>query len=159
MPSAQRVNWAKFRVLAVGAAALLILATISWLLTGGSFLQPKTTLYLYLDDATGLASGSPVRVNGIGVGKVDVVGLSDSKEPNRVVRVVLKVDRDRLPTITADSTAQASSDTLIGDKYVDITSGASAEHLNEGAEIQFKGSAELMKSIDISQFEQRLRVI
>jgi len=62
MPSAKLVNWAKFRVLAVAVAAMLILGTISYLLTGGSVLEPKITLYLYMDDATGLAPGSPVRV-------------------------------------------------------------------------------------------------
>ena len=155
-----RVRWAKFRVLAVAIAASLILGTISFLLTGGSVLEPKTTLYLYLDDATGLASGSPVRVDGISVGKVDTVELSGSNEPSRVVRVSMKVERDRLDSITADSTAQSSSDTLIGDKFVDITSGTSAQHIPPGGELRFKGgSSELMKSIDISQFQKQIKVI
>ncbi len=136
---------------------MLILGTISWLLTGGSFLEPKTTLYLYLDDASGLGVGSPVRVDGIGVGKVDQVELSGSSDPNRVVRVSLLVDRDRLSSITTDSTAQATSDNPIGDKFVDITSGRSPDHLPPGGEIRFKGSPELMKSIDIAQFQKQLR--
>jgi len=159
MPSVERVNWAKFRVLAVAVAALLILGTISYLLTGGSIFEPKTTLYLYLDDATGLQRGSPVRVDGIGVGKVDRVELTDAKEPNRVVRVSVKVERDRLDTITADATAQVTSDTPIGDKFVDITSGVSPQHLLPGAEIPFKGSPELMKSIDLAQFQKQVRTI
>ena len=126
MPSARQVNWAKFRVLAVSVAALLILGTISYLLTGGSFLQPQTTLYLYLDDATGLAPGSPVRVDGIGVGKVAVVELSGSSKPDRVVRVSINVERARLTSITSDSTAQITSEVL-GDKFVDITSGVSPQ--------------------------------
>jgi phospholipid/cholesterol/gamma-HCH transport system substrate-binding protein len=159
MPSAERVHWAKFRVLAVTVAALLILGTISYLLTGGSFLEPKATLYLYVDDATGLAEGSPVRVDGISVGKVAAVELSGSMVPDRVVRVVIRVERDRLTSITKDSTAQATSDSPIGDKFVDITSGVSPEHLNGGDELHFKGSPELMKSIDLSQFEVKVREI
>ncbi|MCU1234300.1 MAG: Mammalian cell entry related domain protein [Candidatus Solibacter sp.] len=159
MPSREHVNWAKIRVLAVTVAALLILATISYLLTGGTVFEPKVTLYLYLDDATGLAKGSPVRVDGISVGKVESVELSGSNDPKRVVRVVLKVDRDRLDSITVDSTAQASSDTVIGDKFVDITSGVNPQHLAAGAEITFKGSTELMKSIDLAQFQQQVKVI
>src|SRR5437899_1473453 len=154
MPSAQRVNWAKFRVLAVAVAASLILGTISYLLTGGTPFEPKTTLYLYMDDATGLASGSPVRVDGISVGKVEKVELSGSNDPKRVVRVSVKVDRDRLDAIAVDSTAQASTDTPIGDKFVDITSGVSPQHLQPGAEITFKGSPELMKSIDLATFQK-----
>ncbi len=159
MPSAARVNWAKVRVLAVTAAALLILGTISYLLTGGSIFAPKITLYLYLDDATGLAQGSPVRVDGISVGKVDTVDLSGSNDPHRVVRVSMRVDRDRLDSITADSTAQTTSDTLVGDKFVDITSGVSADHLPPGGEIKFKGSTELMKSIDLAQFQQSVKSV
>ena len=159
MPSAERVNWAKFRVLAVAVAALLILGTISYLLTGGTLLQPKATLYLYLDDATGLQRGSPVRVDGIGVGKVDLVELSGSADPQRVVRVSMKVERDRLASITEDSTAQLTSDTPIGDKFVDITSGTSAQRLVPGAEIRYKGSPELMKSIDLTQFEKQVRSV
>ncbi len=159
MPSAQRVNWAKFRVLAVAVAASLILGTISYLLTGGTPFEPKTTLYLYMDDATGLARGSPVRVDGISVGKVDSVELSGSNDPKRVVRVSVKVDRDRLDAITVDSTAQASTDSPIGDKFVDITSGVSPQHLQPGAEITFKGTPELMKSIDLATFQKKIHEI
>jgi len=159
MPSAQRVNWAKFRVLAVAVAASLILGTISYLLTGGTPFEPKTTLYLYMDDATGLAPGSPVRVDGISVGKVGSVELSGSNDPKRVVRVSVKVDRDRLDAITVDSTAQASTDSPIGDKFVDITSGVNPQHLQPGAEITFKGTPELMKSIDLPTFQKKIHEI
>src|SRR5437899_13098805 len=125
MPSAQRVNWAKFRVLAVAVAASLILGTISYLLTGGTPFEPKTTLYLYMDDATGLASGLPLRVDGISVGKVEKVELSGSNDPKRGVRVEVKVERERLDAITVDWTAQASTETPIGDKFGDTRTGAS----------------------------------
>ena len=159
MPSAQRVNWAKFRVLAVAAASSLILGTISYLLTGGTIFEPKATLYLYMDDATGLVAGSPVRVDGIIVGKVDTVELSGSNDPQRVVRVSVKVDRDRLDAITVDSTAQTSTDSPIGDKYVDITSGVSPQHLLPGAEITFKSSPDLMRSIDLATFQKKIHEI
>jgi phospholipid/cholesterol/gamma-HCH transport system substrate-binding protein len=159
MPSAERVSWARFRVLAVAAAALLILGTISYLLTGGSVLEPKSTIYLYLDDATGLERGSPVRVDGISVGKVNRVELSGSSDPLRVVRVSMQVESDRLASITTDSTAQLTSDTPIGDKYVDVTSGVSAQRLQSGGEIRYKGTPELMKSIDLAQFEKQVRSV
>ena len=90
------MNWAKFRASAVILAALLILGTLVYLLTGGTFLEAKAQIYLYLPDATGIAAGSPVRVDGISVGKVRLVELSGSNEPNRVVKVTMTVDRDRL---------------------------------------------------------------
>src|ERR1035437_8706544 len=78
MPSARQGNWAKFRASAVILAGLLILGTLAFLLTGGTILEPKTQIYLFLPDATGVAPGSPVRVDGIGVGKVILVELSDA---------------------------------------------------------------------------------
>src|ERR1035437_7662701 len=119
MPSAQQVNWAKFRASAVILAALLILGTVAVLLTGGTLLEPKVQIYLYLPDATGVAPGSPVRVDGIGVGKVSLVELSGSNEPNRVIKVTMSVGRDRLRSITDDSTFETTSDTIVGDKFVD----------------------------------------
>src|ERR1700693_1522886 len=112
MTSKRRVNWAKFRVSAVSIAGLAILGTVSVLLTGGTLFRPKTNLYLYLPDATGLDKGSPVRVDGIGVGKVGSVALSGSSDPNRIVKVTLIVERDWLPSIAEDSTAQTAADTM-----------------------------------------------
>jgi MlaD protein len=159
MPSPQQVNWAKFRSSAVILAALLILGTLAYLLTGGTFLEAKTEIYLYLPDATGVSPGSPVRVDGIGVGKVSLVELSDSNDPNRVVKVTMRVGRDHLEHITDDSTAETTSDTIIGDKFIDVTSGTGAKHLMPGGELKFKGAGDLMQRLDLAQFQQRLHVI
>ena len=153
------MNWAKFRASAVIVVGLLILGTLAFLLTGGTVFEPKTQIYLYLADATGVAAGSPVRVDGIMVGKVSLVELSGSNEPNRVVKVTMSVGRDRLASITDDSTAQTTSDTIIGDKFIDVTSGTGARQLMPGGELQFKGSGDLMQRMDIAEFQKRLQVI
>lgn len=159
MPSARQVRWAKFRVFTVSVAALLILSILAYLLTGGTLLAQKTTMYLYLPDATGLASRAPVRVDGIFVGKVRSVTLSGSSEPNRVVKVTMSVERDRLASIPDDSTAQVASETMVGDKFVNISSGTSTHYVSPGGEIGFKGSPELLKTLDLQQFQQRLKVV
>src|SRR4051812_5372910 len=125
MLSEQRARWARVRVMSMALVALTILATLFYLLTGGTLFRSTTLLYLYVPDATGIAQGSPVRVDGVDVGKVDEVALTGSAEPNRVVRLVLNIERERLPSITSDSTAQPTSDTLIGDKVIQISSGRS----------------------------------
>src|ERR1039457_2802456 len=156
MPSPQQVNWAKFRASAVILAGLLILGAVAFLLTGGTLLEPKVQIYLYLPDATGVEPGSPVRVDGIGVGKVRLVELSGSNEPNRVVKVTMTIERDRLPSITDDSTAETTSDTIIGDKFIDVTSGTGARHLAGGDELRYKSSGNLMQRLDIAQFQQQM---
>jgi phospholipid/cholesterol/gamma-HCH transport system substrate-binding protein len=159
MPSVERVQWAKTRVSAVSAAALMILGTLLYLLTGGTLFEPKSTLYLYMPDAVALVAGAPVRVDGIGVGKVESVELSGMTQPGRVVKVTMLIERDRMASIPDDSTAEASADTLVGDKFVDITSGSSPSRIKAGGEMIFKPQPDLMKRLDITEFENRMREV
>jgi phospholipid/cholesterol/gamma-HCH transport system substrate-binding protein len=157
MPSAARIRFAKFRITAVTFVALVIMAVLFWLLTGGTLLKQKVPLYLYIDDATGLSPGSSVSVNGVDVGKVKSVALSGSRVPNRTVRVVLDVETDYLPSIPIDSTTDISTENPVGDKFVDITRGKSGTYVQPGSELIYKPSPELLKTIDLAQFDQQLR--
>src|SRR5208283_1162850 len=159
MPSAPSVGWAKLRVTAVTVSALAILFVLVLLLSGGTLLQPMVTVYLYVPDATNLVTGADVRVDGIDVGRTAHVGLSGSKVPERAVRLVLSVQRSRLSTITSDSTAELTADNLVGDQFVDITSGVASTHVPVGGEIRYKASPGLMQSLDLAQFEQQLRIV
>ena len=159
MPSARHVKWAKFRVLAVSLAAAAVLGTMVYLLTGGSLLEQRDHIYLYIPDATGLEKGAPVRVDGIDVGKVSAVELTGSNRPDRIVRVTLAVTRQRLASFTADSVAQLSADTLVGDQFVDVTSGTAAQAIRDGGELIYKVQPDLVKSLDLTQFTQQLRVV
>ena len=77
MPSPDKVSWASFRVGILGIVSLFFLTLLVFLLTGGTdWFTKKVPLHVYLSDASGLQPGAPVRINGIGAGKVDVVVLS-----------------------------------------------------------------------------------
>jgi phospholipid/cholesterol/gamma-HCH transport system substrate-binding protein len=156
MKTALRVKWAKFRVAITSIIALAIFSTLVILITGGTLFEPKADLIVYLPDATGLAPGAPVRVDGVDVGKIERVALSDSSEPTRVVRVVMKVERRLLSSITADSTAQPVAETVVGDMFIQITTGKSPQRVEPGAEIPFKGSPDLMTTLDLTQFRKSL---
>jgi len=153
------IGWARVRVVAVTVAAVAILSVLMVLLSGGTFFQPQATLYLYVPDAIGLGTGADVRVDGIDVGTAVGIVLSGSKVPDRAVRVVLQVQRSRLATISDDSTAELTADNLVGDKFVDITSGTSLTHIAAGGEIRYKEAPDLMKSLDLQQFQAQLRVV
>jgi len=159
MPSIARIKWAKFRVSTVSVVAVLILATLLYLMFGAVILSPKTVIYLYIPDASGLSSESPVRVDGIDVGRVSSVELSGSKDPNRAVKVELQFYRDRLRGVPADSVAQISSDSLVGDKFVDINGGLSPQSIPYGGEMIYKYQPELVRSLDLTQFTQQLRLV
>jgi phospholipid/cholesterol/gamma-HCH transport system substrate-binding protein len=159
MPSARRIKWAKIRVTSVCAAAVVILGVLLFELFGGLLLSPKTVIYLYIPDASGLSGESPVRVDGIDVGRVDRVELSGLKDANRAVKVTLMFYRDRLSGVPMDSVAQISSDSLIGDKFVDINGGQSPRNLPAEGEMIYKDQPELVRSLDLSQFTKQLRLV
>jgi phospholipid/cholesterol/gamma-HCH transport system substrate-binding protein len=153
------VKWAKFRVTAVSVSAVLILAMLLFELFGGVLFSPKTLLYLYIPDASGLSGESPIRVDGIDVGRVSGVELSGSKDANRAVKVTLMFYRDRLTGVPVDSVAQISSDSLIGDKFVDINGGSSPRTIPAEGEMTYKDQPELLRSLDLTQFTQQLRLV
>ncbi len=159
MPSARRVSWAKFRVTVVSCVAVLILSTLVYLLTGSTLFHEQAHIYIYMPDATGISPDSPVEVNGITVGQVEAVGLSGSNDPNRVVKVTLDVLRERLDSVSEDSHAEVASDSLVGDKLIEIISGKSSAALRPGAEMRFQPPTDLMRGIDITQFETELRSV
>jgi len=130
-----------------------------YLLTGGTLLQEKASIHMYVPDANGLEKEAPVRVNGIGVGKVEKIGFSGSNDPHRVVRIDMQLALASLTAIPADSYAAINSDTLIGDKIVDITSGRSPSRLRPGSEIAFNDQPDMLKKIDIQQLEANLREV
>jgi phospholipid/cholesterol/gamma-HCH transport system substrate-binding protein len=157
MPSAERVHWAKFRAFAVILLGLALLLELIWLLTGGSLFQQQAFLYLYVPDASGLAVGAPVRDDGVDVGKVKKVELTKSPQPDRVIRLTLSINRGALSRIPADSNAQLSADTMVGDMFVDISSGTSSRHLKPGEVIPYLAQPELLKTLDLRQFDEALR--
>lgn len=157
MPAARGVSWAKLRVTVVAVAALAILSVLVYLLTGGTLLTQKARVYLYVPDATGLEPGSAVRVNGTGVGKVDKVELSGSSQPNRVVRVTMNIENDKLSNIPIDSTAQITTDSAIGDHFVAITQGTAPARIRPEQEIPYRAAPELLKTLDVAQFAKQLR--
>jgi phospholipid/cholesterol/gamma-HCH transport system substrate-binding protein len=75
------------------------------------------------------------------------------------VKVTLTLERGRLASIPDDSTAQIAAETMIGDQFVDISSGNSRHFVSPGGEIVFKGSPDLLKTLDIAQFEKQLKVV
>ncbi len=160
MPSARRVRWARFRTTVVSLVACAILITLCYLLTGGTLFQRKARIYLYAPDATGIGPGSPVRVDGIGVGKVDSVSLAPpSGDPNRMVRVTVSLETGHLREIPIDSWAQFNAETMVGDRFVDVSSGSSPQRVPPNGEIVYRAQPELMNNLDLQQFDRQLRAM
>ncbi len=117
--------------------ALIILSVLIFLMAGSSGLfKSKTRLYTYMADSSALAAASPVRLNGILIGKVSTVELSGQADPHRVVRMTLEVDNDFLPSIPVDSQALIAAENLLGTKFINIKKGVSKETVKADAEIK-----------------------
>lgn len=156
MRSQQRVKWARFRVACVSFVALLILGVLLWLVTGGEIFREHTHLYVYIPDATGIEPGSLVRVNGIVIGSVQSIALSGARDPVRIVRLTLKVDRDSLAMVPTGSYADLGIEDPAGDKFIDITSRGRGA-LTPNSEIPYRGPTDVFKTIDFEQFDENLR--
>jgi phospholipid/cholesterol/gamma-HCH transport system substrate-binding protein len=116
----------------VVAAALGVFAIVAM----RTFLRHEFTLTVLVDDSAGVAASSPVLLNGIPIGHVLQVSLSGSKDPNRTVRIDMQFSRRYLADIPEDSTAGIAASNLLGDKYVGISRGTHARHIEPGAELR-----------------------
>lgn len=119
-------------------SALTIVGALVWLLTGGGIglFASKIDVRTYMPDATGLGVGGPVRLNGIDVGAVKRIVISRYLDAQRAVRVDLRVESKYAPRIPVDSQTSIGSDTLIGDKFVDIAAGKDRRIVAEGSELR-----------------------
>jgi phospholipid/cholesterol/gamma-HCH transport system substrate-binding protein len=140
-------------------AAIVILAaagmafTLMYLLTGGGtqFFSPHTTLTTFVPDAAGLVKGSEVRLSGIPIGNVRDVSVSGLIDPQRIVRVDMKVDTRFLPNIPSDSQTTIAADTLIGDQFVSIDEGKSPVPIGENATLASETAADSIDQADLIQ--------
>jgi phospholipid/cholesterol/gamma-HCH transport system substrate-binding protein len=132
-----KVRWAQLKVGVVGLTAFVILSLLIFLLTSSKNpFQRTATLHVFLDDASGITDSTPVRLNGITIGSVDKVTLSNSGDPKRTVEFDLLVQESYLPEIAVDSVAGITASNLLGDKFINITKGRDKRHILDGGEIK-----------------------
>jgi phospholipid/cholesterol/gamma-HCH transport system substrate-binding protein len=135
------------RALRVG---LLVLAALAALAAGIFLIGEKNQLFTLKQDyftrfatVSGLSRGNPVQLNGVEVGSVTGIVLPESPD-ERLIRVDLTVDERYAERIRGDSQARLKTLGLLGDKYVEITSGSpTAPQLAAGAEIPSAAPTEL----------------
>ena len=159
MPSPHKLRWAKLRIVLVAVSAIAVLLVLVFLLSGGTWLQPKAYLSTHIPDSTGLEPGADVLLNGVKIGRVASVQLSRSKDPNRVVEVRLKIEAQFLPYIPDDSLTTIESANLLGDQYININMGRSPQPVRAGGELRFPPPSNFMQNIDLRQFDAQLRKI
>ncbi len=126
-------------------AALVLLAFLLIVMSSSNPLfQEREDVYTYFSDSFGMVPGAtPVRLNGILIGEVKDVELSGDPQPERMVKLTLAIDRDKLNLITVDSEATLAQANLLGSRYVNIKRGVAPETIQAGGEVPSQTSTEL----------------
>jgi phospholipid/cholesterol/gamma-HCH transport system substrate-binding protein len=152
MPDPKKVRWSQLKVGILGLTAFVIMAVLIFLLTSSRGLfQKNAILRTYMDDASGIAESTPVRLNGITVGALDRVLLTNSPDPKRAVQFNMAVQEKYLPDIPIDSVAGVSASNLLGDKFINITRGRDlAHHVKDGDELKSEQTQDIPELLDQS---------
>src|SRR3712207_5625172 len=136
-------------VMVVFALSCFGLLLFLWLSFGGPVpLKPKGyQVKMAFPEATTLAKEADVRVAGVPVGKVRTVEVEDGT--NRTVATV-EIER-RFAPLRKDAKAMLRQKTLLGETYVELTTGRSRQTIPEGgrlANTQIKDTVELDEIFD-----------
>jgi len=142
---------AKARVIVVILIAVAIAGTLTFLLTGGgkALFASKSTLYTYVPDSAGLLESGEVRLSGIPIGSVKKIELSGLLDPQRVVRVEMRVDTNYLRSIPADSQTSISADNIVGWEFVSIDEGKSPVPVHPDATLPSEPLKQALESADM----------
>jgi phospholipid/cholesterol/gamma-HCH transport system substrate-binding protein len=137
MAQRKQITWSELRVGLFVLVGLLILAVAIFYVTGAGFLGPKYRLKTYLPEVSGLATGAPVRLDGVDIGNVEAIRLVPrvpGKPPDRMhnIEVIMRLDRKYQNDILTDSTSSLVTEGLLGNRYVTITRGYTGVPLKEG---------------------------
>ena len=139
------------REIKVGA---LVLASLVVLMAGIFLIGEKSNLFarknryfVRFETVSGLATGNPVQLNGVNVGDVTEIVL-----PRDVTKTLLtvwvSVDRRYQSRVRRDSVARIKTLGLLGDKYIEITSGSpTSDVVPDGGQISAAPATDVDKLI------------
>lgn len=132
MPS----NGREIKVGLLVLSALMVFAVGIFLVGEKSHLfARKNRYFIRFATVAGLSSGNPVQLNGVNVGTVERVVLPEDPGQEEI-EVWISIERRYAGRVRADSEARIKTLGLLGDKYVEITSGSpGAPQIASGQEI------------------------
>ncbi len=135
----KQLEWSKLKVGTVITFAFITLF-LAVFFAGGieGIFSPESEIKAAIHDVKGLRKGAPVWISGIEVGSVKSINLN----PESGTTVTLSVNKSALKYIKKDSQASVLTMGLLGDKYVEMTTGSpGSEPIKTGDMI--KGAAQL----------------
>jgi len=139
----KRSNFADFLVaLFVIACSVVLLAALTFALSGYHLKKPTRTVQINYEDVTGIKVNSEVRYAGAPAGRVIAMRHLTAQEREAsankkdAVRVTVSLD-EGIPPLPTDVTATLSSDTMLSPKFVALSAGTpGSETLANNASIE-----------------------
>jgi phospholipid/cholesterol/gamma-HCH transport system substrate-binding protein len=137
MARSKQLTWSELRVGLFVLVGLLILAVAIFYVTGPGMFGPKYRVKTYLPEVAGLATGAPVRLDGVEIGNVERISLvprQQGKPPDHMhnIEIGMRIDRNYQKDILTDSVATLVTEGLLGNRYVNIQRGFSGVPIQEG---------------------------
>jgi len=124
VPSQKQVHWAQLRVGITVIVAVITLGVLIFLMTGttGLFTR-KITLLSYVDNAGGLRSGAPVRLQGVDVGNVVSLRVVPGHGTTPVeIKMKIGMKEEISGFIRKDTVVLLSTAGVLGETFVDLDS-------------------------------------
>jgi virulence factor Mce-like protein len=132
---------------AITVMATVVAVFLAYNANAGLPFTPVYELDAVVPNASGLIRGNEVRIGGTRVGLLSSVDPVARNNGSTGARLHLKLDRSVKP-LPADSRIVIRPRSPLGLKYIEITSGASAKGLTDGAEIPLAREAPQPVEID-----------
>jgi phospholipid/cholesterol/gamma-HCH transport system substrate-binding protein len=141
MAQRKQVSWNELRVGLFVLVGLFLVAIGIFYVTGPGILGPKYRLVTYLPEVEGLATGAPVRLDGVEIGNVDAIRITPRAvnkplDPKRNIEVVMRIDKNYQNEVRTDSVASLVTEGLLGNRYVTIRRGLTGTPLKENEEVK-----------------------
>lgn len=139
MAQRNQLGWNELRVGIFVLVGIIVVVLGIFYVTGFGAWGAKYRLVTYLPEVSGLTIGAPVTLNGVEVGNVDAIQIApekpDQPNPNRSVRVVMRINRAFQQTIRSDSVISLFTEGFLGNRVVSVQRGYTGKVLQDGDEV------------------------
>ena len=153
VPTQKQVKWSQLRVGLTVLFASIVIAILIFLISGGpaGLFTPKLILKAYFENASGLRTGAPVRLEGVDIGNVTGISVVPDR-PLSPVQVTMKVSTKFRGGVRKDSVASLETAGVLGETFVDISSKQAKEpEVENGAVLKTQATPEIQDVVRASQ--------
>jgi phospholipid/cholesterol/gamma-HCH transport system substrate-binding protein len=154
VPSEKQVRWSQLKVGITVLVALATLAVLIFLMTGTTGLfTKKIIIHAYEDNAGGLRTGAPVRLEGVDIGNVvSIRVVSDPQHRLAPVEITMKITTKYAESMGTGCQVQLATAGVLGEVFIDMDCRqAKGGPLQNGATLPTKDVPQLQDVVRASQ--------